>query len=189
MFLCWSVCVFCALFLPIWTIFEVRMAWLKRENKLRPHQLLDNGKTAAETIEAVAKEAQALIREQYDLFNKVLQPALGRAGIHFYRRHKWTAAQKNGSKTISTTSCCPFSRPIGLDPSHPFPRPLNKSLNFAVELEGTDAFGRPSGMAIVQAPRILPRVVPMPSEICGGDAGFVFLLRFCTPMSANFFPA
>ena len=74
--------------------FEVRMAWLKRENKLRPHQPLDNGKTAAETIEAVAKEAQALIREQYDLFNKVLQPALSRAGIHFYRRHKWTAAQK-----------------------------------------------------------------------------------------------
>ena len=76
------------------------MAWLKRENKLRPHQLLDNGKTAAETIEAVAKEAQALIREQYDLFNKVLQPALSRAGIHFYRRHKWTAAQKKMDRKL-----------------------------------------------------------------------------------------
>lgn len=94
--------------------FEVRMAWLKRENKLRPHQPLDNGKTAAETIEAVAKEAQALIREQYDLFNKVLQPALSRAGIHFYRRHKWTARRKNGLKIILTTSCCPFSRPSAL---------------------------------------------------------------------------
>ena len=95
--------------------FEVRMAWLKRENKLRPHQPLDNGKTAAETIEAVAKEAQALIREQYDLFNKVLQPALSRAGIHFLSPPQMDGPRrKNGSKTILTTSCCPFSRPSAL---------------------------------------------------------------------------
>ena len=94
--------------------FEVRMAWLKRENKLRPHQPLDNGKTAAETIEAVAKEAQALIREQYDLFNKVLQPALSRAGIHFYRRHKWTTRGKmRGACTIAI----PDGRPNASVPS------------------------------------------------------------------------
>ena len=168
--------------------FEVRMAWLKRENKLRPHQLLDNGKIAAETIEAVAKEAQALIREQYDLFNNVLQPELDRAGIHFYRRRNWTAAQKKWIENYFDNELLPILTPIGLDPSHPFPRPLNKSLNFAVELEGTDAFGRPSGMAIVQAPRILPRVVPMPSEICGGDAGFVFLSSILHAHVGKLFP-
>lgn len=168
--------------------FEVRMAWLKRENKLRPHQLLDNGKTAAETIEAVTKEAQALIREQYDLFNNVLQPELDRAGIHFYRRRNWTAAQKKWIENYFDNELLPILTPIGLDPSHPFPRPLNKSLNFAVELEGTDAFGRPSGMAIVQAPRILPRVVPMPSEICGGDAGFVFLSSILHAHVGKLFP-
>jgi polyphosphate kinase len=52
---------------------------------------------------------------------------------------------------------------------------LNKSLNFAVELEGTDAFGRSSGAAIVQAPRALPRVIQIPRELCGVDYGFVFL--------------
>lgn len=168
--------------------FEVRMAWLKRENKLRPHQLLDNGKTAAETIEAVAKEAQELIREQYDLFNNVLQPELDRAGIHFYRRRNWTAAQKKWIENYFDNELLPILTPIGLDPSHPFPRPLNKSLNFAVELEGTDAFGRPSGMAIVQAPRILPRVVPMPSEICSGDAGFVFLSSILHAHVGKLFP-
>lgn len=168
--------------------FEVRMAWLKRENKLRPHQPLDNGKTATETIEAVAKEAQALIREQYDLFNNVLQPELDRTGIHFYRRRNWTAAQKKWIENYFDNELLPILTPIGLDPSHPFPRPLNKSLNFAVELEGTDAFGRPSGMAIVQAPRILPRVVPMPSEICGGDAGFVFLSSILHAHVGKLFP-
>jgi polyphosphate kinase len=36
----------------------------------------------------------------------------------------------------------PVLSPLGLDPAHPFPRILNKSLNFLVSLEGKDAFGR-----------------------------------------------
>jgi polyphosphate kinase len=52
---------------------------------------------------------------------------------------------------------------------------LNKSLNFAVELEGKDAFGRSSGAAIVQAPRALPRVIQLPQELSGVAHGFVFL--------------
>jgi polyphosphate kinase len=70
----------------------------------------------------------------------------------------------------------PVLTPIGLDPAHPFPRVFNKSLNFAVALEGRDAFGRDARAAIVQAPRILPRVIRLPPEIAG-DTGssFVFL--------------
>ena len=169
--------------------FEVRMAWLKRENKLRPHQLLDNGKTAAETIEAVAKEAQALIREQYDLFNKVLQPALSRAGIHFYRRHKWTAAQKKWIENYFDNELLPILTPIGLDPSHPFPRPLNKSLNFAVELEGTDAFGRPSGWRLCRLRAFCRASSPCRLKFAAAMQALCSCLRFCTPMSANSFPA
>ena len=69
----------------------------------------------------------------------------------------------------------PVLTPIGLDPAHPFPRVLNKSLNFAVELEGRDDFGRPGGAAIVQAPRALPRIIQLPKAITGIDYGFVFL--------------
>ena len=155
--------------------FEVRMAWLKREHKLRPSSHLDNGKTPAETIAAVSAEAHAIIQEQYALFNDELQPALSREGIHFYRRRNWTPAQRAWIERYFDCELLPILTPIGLDPSHPFPRPLNKSLNFAVELEGKDAFGRASGMAIVQAPRILPRVLQLPPEICDGDNGFVFL--------------
>jgi polyphosphate kinase len=69
----------------------------------------------------------------------------------------------------------PVLTPIGLDPAHPFPRVFNKSLNFAVELSGRDAFGRDSQRAIVQAPRVLPRVIKLPSGIAGGDNDFIFL--------------
>jgi polyphosphate kinase len=70
----------------------------------------------------------------------------------------------------------PLLTPIGLDPSHPFPRVFNKSLNFAVELQGRDAFGRDARAAIVQAPRILPRIIKLPPELAGaGRTCFVFL--------------
>ena len=134
--------------------FEVRMAYLKREQKMRPNQILDSGMTPAETIAATAEEAHKLVREQYALFNEELQPALSQEGIHFYRRRNWTAAQRAWIEDYFARELWPILTPIGLDPAHPFPRPVNKSLNFAVELVGKDAFGRASGMAIVQAPRI-----------------------------------
>ena len=168
--------------------FEVRMAWLKREDKLHPRRKLDNGKMPSETIADVTEAARSLIRHQYDLFNNVLQPELAQEGIFFYRRRNWTDTQKKWIEDYFDRELLPILTPIGLDPSHPFPRPLNKSLNFAVELDGTDAFGRPSGMAIVQAPRILPRVVPLPAELCEGGSGFVFLSSILHAHVGKLFP-
>lgn len=168
--------------------FEVRMAWLKREDKLHPRRKLDNGKMPSETIADVTKAARSLIRHQYDLFNNVLQPELAQEGIFFYRRRNWADTQKKWIEDYFDRELLPILTPIGLDPSHPFPRPLNKSLNFAIELDGTDAFGRPSGMAIVQAPRILPRVVPLPAELCEGGSGFVFLSSILHAHVGKLFP-
>ena len=168
--------------------FEVRMAWLKREDKLHPRRKPDNGKMPSETIADVTKAARSLIRHQYDLFNNVLQPELAQEGIFFYRRRNWTDTQKKWIEDYFDRELLPILTPIGLDPSHPFPRPLNKSLNFAVELDGTDAFGRPSGMAIVQAPRILPRVVHLPAELCEGGSGFVFLSSILHAHVGKLFP-
>lgn len=168
--------------------FEVRMAYLKREHKQNPHLILDSGRTPAETIELASQAARELIREQYALFNEELQPALSKEGIHFYRRRNWTPEQRAWIEDYFDRELLQILTPIGLDPSHPFPRPLNKSLNFAVELVGNDAFGRASGMAIVQAPRILPRVLKLPSEICNGDDGFVFLSSILHEYVGKLFP-
>ena len=63
--------------------------------------------------------------------------------------------------------------PLALDPARPFPKVLNKSLNFAIVVEGEDGFGRNSGLAVVQAPRSLPRLIRLPDEL--GSRQFVFL--------------
>ena len=102
-------------------------------------------------------------------------PLLAAQDIRFLRRSKWTDAQREWIREYFFREMVPVLTPVGLDPSHPFPRVLNKSLNFAVELEGRDAFGRSSNAAIVQAPRVLPRVTQVPREIAGCAHGFVFM--------------
>ena len=167
--------------------FEVRMAWLKKESQLNPHALLDNGTTPAETMAAAAAEAKKLIQEQYELFNKELIPALRREGIFFYPRRQWTDQQRAWIESYFDRELLPILTPLGLDPAHPFPRLLNKSLNFVVSLSGKDAFGRASGMAVVQAPRILPRVVKLPEELSEGH-GFVLLSSILHAYVHKLFP-
>ena len=167
--------------------FEVRMAWLKKESQLNPHALLDNGTTPAETMAAAAAEAKKLIQEQYELFNQELIPALRQEGIFFYPRRQWTDQQRAWIESYFDRELLPILTPLGLDPAHPFPRLLNKSLNFVVSLSGKDAFGRASGMAVVQAPRILPRVVKLPEELSEGH-GFVLLSSILHAYVHKLFP-
>ena len=155
--------------------FEIRMAGLKEQLRARSTVVTTDGKTATETFRLVAAEAHAIVTEQYRHLNDVILPAMAAHGIVFLRRAKWTEAQREWIRNYFLREMVPVLTPIGLDPSHPFPRVLNKSLNFAVELEGKDAFGRSSNAAIVQAPRVLPRVIRLPEELAGCEYGFVFL--------------
>jgi polyphosphate kinase len=155
--------------------FEIRVAGLKEQIKLGSHATSSDGLSPQEVFRRVGLLAHTLIAEQYALWNNVILPALAGEGIAFIRRSLWSEAQNEWIRDYFFREVMPVLTPIGLDPAHPFPRVLNKSLNFAVELEGTDAFGRSSGAAIVQAPRALPRVIHLPNELTGIDYGFVFL--------------
>ena len=155
--------------------FEVRVARLQQQLK---HDIDPNdpaGMSAGEQLDAIAREAHKLVRDQYAQFNDTLIPLLKKEEIQFLRRSEWTEAQSQWLSNHFKRELAPLLTPLGLDPAHPFPRILNKSLNFIVQLEGKDAFGRDTGMAIVQAPRALPRIIRLPPEIGGGQDIFVFL--------------
>ncbi len=154
---------------------EIRVAGLKEQIKLDLHEPGPDGKGAAEVYALVIGEVRELVAAQYKLLNKVLLPQLAAQGIHFRRRSDWNPAQRQWVRDYFFRELLPVLTPIGLDPAHPFPKVLNKSLNFVVELEGRDAFGRNSGAAIVQAPRALPRLIRLPPEVSGPGYEFVFL--------------
>src|SRR3954462_3850845 len=142
-------------------LFEIRVAGLKEQIKLGLPEPGPGGAGPAEVFAAVSSQGHALVAEQYGLLNNVLLPALAGQGILFPKREEWNPAQRQWIRDYFFRELLPVLTPIGLDPAHPFPRVLNKSLNFAVELEGRDAFGRSSRAAIVQAPRALPWLLPL----------------------------
>ncbi|MBI3372158.1 MAG: polyphosphate kinase 1 [Betaproteobacteria bacterium] len=155
--------------------FEIRVARLKEQIKLGLHEPGPDGRSASDVFGAVGMEAHALVAEQYQLLNAVILPALENEGVRFSRRESWNPAQRHWVRDYFMREMLPVLTPIGLDPAHPFPKVLNKSLNFAVELAGRDAFGRNSGIAIVQAPRVLPRLIRLPAGVASSEYDFVFL--------------
>lgn len=155
--------------------FEIRVSGIKEQIRLGSRSASSDGLAPTDLLEKVSDEVHAIIAEQYELLNDDILPALETEGITFIRRGDWSEAQRNWIREYFQREVSPVLTPIGLDPAHPFPRVLNKSLNFAIELEGRDAFGRDSGAAIVQAPRALPRVIRLPRDICAHDYSFVFL--------------
>ena len=155
--------------------FEVRVAGVKHQIRLKDTHAGPDGLSPKQVFDRVSAQAHTLIAHQYKILNEVVLPKLAQENIHFLRRGSWSDEQRQWISEYFFRELMPILTPIGLDPAHPFPRVLNKSLNFAVELEGKDAFGRNSGVAVVQAPRALPRVIKLPTYIAGCENGFVFL--------------
>ncbi len=155
--------------------FEIRVSGLKEQIRLNSQLTGVDGLTARQVFKEMTKIAHAMVARQYELLNNEVLPALAAEGIRFHKRTEWTPQQEEWIRDYFYNELMPVLTPIGLDPSHPFPNVLNKSLNFAVELSGKDAFGRSSGKAVVQAPRSLPRVIQLPQEVASCENSMVFL--------------
>lgn len=168
--------------------FEVRMAGLQEEMRDTPGLLTPDGMSMQQAYTVIAERAHRLVQKQYAMLHEIVLPALEKEGIVFHNAEAWNAEQLAWARGYFQTELLPVLTPIGLDPAHPFPRVLNKSLNFAVELAGKDAFGRDAVLGIVQAPRVLPRLVRMPPELSGYAYGFVLLSSFMQRFVGELFP-
>jgi polyphosphate kinase len=156
--------------------YEVRVASLIQMAEMDPNLVSSDGLTINEQFEKISIKAHELVAEQYRVLNEVLIPCLETENIRFLRRDRWSPAQKVWLEKYFNEELLPILTPVGLDSAHPFPRILNKSLNFIISLTGKDAFGRNSGRAILQAPRALPRIVQLPvTDTDSGPYDFVFL--------------
>lgn len=155
--------------------FEIRVAGMKQKEASRTALTGPENMTPSEVLQQISLRAHDLVAEQYRVLNDVLIPALEKEKIRFVRRSDWNEQQVAWVKSYFEQELLPVLSPLGLDPAHPFPRILNKSLNFIVTLKGKDAFGRSSGMAVVQAPRALPRLIQLPDSAGSGPHDYVFL--------------
>ncbi len=168
--------------------FEIRVARLQEQVASSSVHAGPDNMGAQELLRQIAAEAHRLVDEQYRVWNEELIPALDREQIRFVRRGTWTPAQIDWVRHHFERELLPVLTPMGLDPSHPFPRILNKSLNFLVTLQGNDAFGRRGGIAIVQAPRALPRLIHLLKDATNGPHDFVFLTSIIHAHVGDLFP-
>ena len=168
--------------------FEIRVAGLKQQVKYGSVQAGPDNLTPLEVLKRISEIARDLVNEQYRLLNEALIPELAGEKIRILRRATWKPKISRWVKRYFNRELLPVLSPIGLDPAHPFPKVLNKNLYFIVSLEGKDAFGRDSGLAIVQAPRSLPRVIHVPKDQTSGTYDFLLLSSIIHKHVGGLFP-
>ncbi len=165
--------------------FEVRVASLLA----RDREVLGLGqRVSLRDFDEVSAAAHALVREQYETLNEQILPALADDGIHLLRHNDRNEAQRAWVKEFFEREVRPLLTPIVLDPAHPFPQVVNKSLNFIVELAGKDAFGRGTTIAVMKAPRVLPRIIRLPDGLHGSGAAYCLLSSVIHAHIADLFP-
>lgn len=168
--------------------FEVRVAGLKQQVAYGSMVRGPDNMTASEQLVSISTVTHELVRQQYQVLNDEILPLLEKQSIGFLKRNTWNQKQQSWVKSYFQRELLPVLSPVALDPAHPFPRVLNKSLNFIISLEGKDAFGRNSGIAVVQAPRSLPRVVQLPGSCASNQYDFVFLTSIIHQHAGDLFP-
>ena len=167
--------------------FETRVAQLQDLLEHDSNSMTPDGLRVIDALQLVAEEAHTLVTEKYRVLQQGIYPLLQSVGIRFVTSGEWTPAQQHWARSYFEREVLPVLTPIGLDPAHPFPKVLNKSLNFAVLLDGTDAFGRNVDLGVIQAPRALPRVLAMPQELGQHRYSFVLLSSLMQAFAGDLF--
>ncbi|SFF82215.1 polyphosphate kinase 1 [Neptunomonas qingdaonensis] len=168
--------------------FEIRVADQLRQLKYGRETVGPDAMYPKKVLEKIREISLINVDRQYRILNEIMFPEMEQQGIHFLRRRDWTPEQLEWIKTFFEEKVVPVISPIGLDPAHPFPRLVNKSLNFIVQLDGKDAFGRETGLAIIPAPRSLPRLIRLPDELCESGENLIFLSSVIHECAAELFP-
>ncbi|MBV8208500.1 MAG: polyphosphate kinase 1 [Burkholderiaceae bacterium] len=166
--------------------FEIRLSALMGE--MRESGGIGEASRLWESFSRIAERAHALVDRQYRIYNEQIIPKLAGERIVVLSHSKRTPAQRAWVREYFEREVRPLLSPVGLDPAHPFPQVMNKALNFIVQLDGKDAFGRPGAIAIVKVPRALPRVIPLPSKLTPDRQAFVLLSSVIRAHLADLFP-
>ena len=168
--------------------FEIRIAGLMKQRDLNAIARTPDAIPTEVVLQALSQAIHTAVKQQYEILNHSVLSALQSQGIQFIQYQDILEKHKAWIAKYFAKEVQPVLTPISLDPSHPFPRLVNKSLNFIVSLEGKDAFGREITMAIVPAPRSLPRLIHLPAEVAGCADAQIFLTAIIQQHINDLFP-
>jgi polyphosphate kinase len=166
--------------------FEVRVAGLKQQMESGVVERSVDGLTATEAFRAITRRVRQMVEQQYACWNGQIAPALAKHGIRFLNFPELDAADQAWVEEYYEAQVRPVLTPLALDPAHPFPQLLNKSLNIMVRLEMPASNEVLRHLAVVQVPRVLPRLVRLPHD--DGRRDYMFLGHLIAQHLADLFP-
>ena len=143
--------------------FEVRVAGIKQQIESDIVERSPDGRTSTETFRAIRKKVLEMVDQQFRCWRDDLVPALAKYGMRSVQPQELKEKDRAWLENYYRAQVRPVLTPLGIDPAHPFPQLLNKSLNIVVQLEIERNEELQRRYAVVQVPRVLPRLVRLPA--------------------------
>ncbi|BAY66294.1 polyphosphate kinase [Calothrix brevissima NIES-22] len=143
--------------------FMVRVAFIKEQVQARLNKLTPDGLTPQQQLKAIAQILHPMVNQQQQNFEQVLRQEMSLNGIHLFNYTDLSLKQRDYLQNIFIERIFPVLTPIVIDPSHPFPRMANLSLNLAVIVR--DPVTEKAKFAKVKVPNILPRFIELPEDL------------------------
>ena len=167
--------------------FEIRVAGIKQQIQSQTSEIGPDGMSPSETFNAIQRLVHELVATQYDLWNKELVPALAKSGIRLHDVAQLTGKRAAWAKRYFQEEVFPMLTPLAVDASHPFPQLLNKSHNLLVRARAHQ--DSETLLAIVQVPRVVPRLILMPRGKGTDEAwDYIYLASLIKHYIAELFP-
>lgn len=167
--------------------FEVRVAGIKQQIEAGATQRGADGLTPQEAFRAIVERVRRMVEDHNTCWRKQLVPALAGRGIRFLRFNELDAAEQQWVEQYYRNEVLPVLTPLAIDPAHPFPQLLNRSHNLIVQLEVSNHGKSAHRLAVVQVPRVLPRLVRLP-RADARQQDYIFLGRLIGQFLGDLFP-
>ena len=146
--------------------FMVRVASLKSQQEAGVTSLSEDGLTPLQQLEEIQKRLRPLLELQQQHYRHSLKTHLREYGIQLIDYAQLNARQKEWADAYFRSAIFPVLTPLAVDPAHPFPFMSNLSLNVAALIRDPET-GQQQFARVKVPQKILPRFVPIPTELCG----------------------
>jgi len=166
--------------------FEVRVAGLKQQIESGNNARTVDGRTPVQIFEAITERVRKMDADKYACWHQEIQPGLAKHNIRLLGFDELKPGDSDWLKEFYRSKVRPVLTPLAIDPAHPFPQLLNKSLNLMVRLEMEKDGASLKHLAVVQCPSILPRLIELPRD--NGHRDYVFLAELIGYFLADLFP-
>jgi polyphosphate kinase len=153
--------------------FMVRVASLKSQQEAGVSTRSDDGRTPLEQLEAIQARLRPLLELQQQHYRHALKTNLKEYGVQLIDYQRLNERQKQWADDYFRTAIFPVLTPLAVDPAHPFPFLSNLSLNVAALIRDPDS-GQQQFARVKVPQKILPRFVPIPTELCSRQPAPVF---------------